>query len=183
MVSSERESTQCSCTALNGPPNHPAAPDSRLRRPPVSGRTVGRIKTRPRQRMSLKFPSAWRFKPPADGQFANRSVPMDAVEECISLIMKVATQGEQQEVLEHFKAAFAGAAGASYSWSSSASWADTDLRRYANEAAENAPLFIEAFYDACESFGEEDSDAWALDVSMINEILQNYGLGYVIDPP
>jgi hypothetical protein len=131
----------------------------------------------------LKFPGAWRFKPPPDGRFVNQTVPTGAVEDCIDLIRKVATQGGRQKSLEHFKGYFCRASGASHVWSSSESWAETDLRTYALEAATNAPLFIEAFYDACESFGGDDANAWAPDVDMINEILAKHGIGYVIKPP
>lgn len=97
--------------------------------------------------------------------------------------MRVTTQGDRQEGLEHFKGRFCAAAGASHSWSSSASWAETDLWAYAGEAAGNAPLFIEAFYDACRTFGGDDPDAWAPDADMINDVLARHGLGYVIRPP
>ena len=133
--------------------------------------------------MALKFPGAWRFKPPADGQFVNQAIPAAAIEDCIGLIMKVTTQGARQKVLEHFKGYFCRASGASHTWSSSASWAETDLWTYAREAAMNAPLFVEAFYDACESFGGDDADTWAPDVGMINEVLAKHGIGYVIKPP
>jgi hypothetical protein len=133
--------------------------------------------------MALKFPGAWRFKPPADGRFINQAIPAGAVEDCIDLIMEVTTQGDRQEVLEHFKGYFCAAAGASHSRSSNASWAETDLWAYAREAATNAPLFIEAFYEACKSFGGDDSDAWAPDADVINEILAKHGTGYTIRPP
>ncbi|MBE3063458.1 MAG: hypothetical protein IMZ69_00340 [Spirochaetes bacterium] len=132
--------------------------------------------------MPLKFPGAWRFKPPADGRFANQAVPSAAIEECIALIMRVATQGDRQDVLEHFKGYFAGATGSSHSRSSNASWAETDLWAYARSAAANAPLFIEAFYDACRSFATDDEN-WAPDVDMINEVLAKHRIGYVIKLP
>lgn len=133
--------------------------------------------------MPLKFKGAWRFNPPADGRFVNRAISDSAVEECIDLIMKVATQGDRQEVLEHFKSRFCTASGAAHSWSSNASWAEADLRTYAYEAARNAPLFIEAFYDACQSFGENDPDMWTPDVDMINGVLARHRIGYEIRPP
>ena len=133
--------------------------------------------------MPLKFPGAWRFKPPPDGAFANQSIPSSVVADCIELIMKVATQGNRQEVLEHFKGYFCGVCGASHFWSSNASWAETDLLTYAQEAAANGPLFIEAFYDASESFGGKDSDVWVPDVELINEVLVKHGVGYVVRPP
>ena len=54
---------------------------------------------------------------------------------------------------------------------------------YAQEAAANGPLFIEAFYDACESFGGKDSDVWVPDVELINEVLVKHEVGYVVRPP
>jgi hypothetical protein len=62
----------------------------------------------------LKFNGAWRFNSPgpiADGVSAEFS----------GLIGKIATQGNRQAVLEHFKSFFAGAAGSTSSWSSSPS--------------------------------------------------------------
>ncbi len=133
--------------------------------------------------MALRFTGAWRFEPPADGEFATRSIPEAAVTEVIELIQRVATQGPRQEALEHFKGYFCGAAGASHVWSSNVGWAETDLWHYAREAATNAPLFIEAFYDACESFARGDEDRFAPDVAMINGLLERHGIGYVIRPP
>ena len=92
----------------------------------------------------LKFDGAWRFDTSPGG------VPADVVNDFVELIGKVATQGDRQEILEHFKRYFASAAGTTVSWSSSVSWAETDLQSHMEQAAANAPLFIEAFYDACE---------------------------------
>ena len=65
------------------------------------------------------------------------------------LIMKVATQGgRRQSILEHYKTYFAAAAGRASSTSSSEGWAQIDLMGLMAEARENAPLFIEAFFDA-----------------------------------
>ena len=124
----------------------------------------------------LKFKSAWRFDTPgpiADG----------VREEFSRLIGKVAAQGSRQSILEHFKNFFAGASGTTASWSSSASWAETDLSSYMYDAASNAPLFIEAFYDACVSLQPKHPD-WALpDVEIINRILSSRNAGYQIQPP
>lgn len=133
--------------------------------------------------MPLKFTGKWRFTSPTDTEVQNETVPKAAVEECINLIMKVASQGDRQEILEHFKGYFCEASGTTHVWSSNAGWAETDLRRYAWEAASNAPLFIEAFYDACESFAGEDSDLYAPDVTTINALLTKHDIGYVIEPP
>jgi hypothetical protein len=135
--------------------------------------------------MGLKFKGQWRITPPNDdATFYHRSIPEAGVEEFLDVIGKIATQVDRrQEVLEHFKSYFGRAAGTTPSWSSSESWAETDLRAYANEAAKQAPLFIEAFYDACRSFEAEDSELFAPDAEMINEILERHSVGYAIRPP
>ena len=102
--------------------------------------------------------------------------------ECLDLIAKVATQKEPQEVFEHFKGYFCRACGTAHVWSSNEGWAETDLRTFAMSAAKNAPLFIEAFYDACESFAGDDPDLFAPDVTMTNELLAKYRIGYEIQP-
>lgn len=124
----------------------------------------------------LKFTGAWRFDtsgPIAEGVSAEFS----------KLIGKVAAQGSRQSILEHFKDYFAGAAGTTSSWSSSTSWAESDLQGYMSEAAANAPLFIEAFYDACESLQRAHADYAVPDVSMINRVLSSQNAGYQIHPP
>lgn len=133
--------------------------------------------------MPLKFNGAWRFTPPADGEFINRTIPESMVSECIDLIGRVATQGDAQDVLEHFKGYFCKTYGAPHSWSSSASWALTDLWQCARSAAENAPLFIEAFHDACESFRSDGEEVFAPDADMINAMLAKHRLGYEVRPP
>ena len=133
--------------------------------------------------MPLKFKGEWRFTPPPDGKFRNQRMPGGAVEACIDLIMKVATQGKRQEALEHFKGYFCEASGATHVWSSSVSWSETDLRTYAEQAAQNAPLFIEAFYDACQAFAGDDPDLYAPDAAKINALLVEHDVGYEIRPP
>jgi hypothetical protein len=131
----------------------------------------------------LKFKGDWRFTPPADGRYRNEQMPSGAVEACLDLIMKVATQGKRQEALEHFKGYFCEASGATHVWSSSVSWSETDLRYYAEQAAANAPLFIEAFYDACQTFAGDDPDLYAPDAAKTNALLAKYDVGYEIRPP
>jgi hypothetical protein len=135
--------------------------------------------------MGLKFKGEWRFAPPTDdATLYYRSVPRAAIEEFLEIIGRMATQVEQRkDVLEHFKRYFARAAGTTSVGSSSESWAETDLRMYADDAAKNAPLFIEAFYEACQSFVAEDEERFAPDAGMINEILGRHSIGYEIRPP
>lgn len=123
----------------------------------------------------LKFNAAWRFDT-SPGQ-----APAGVVNDFFDLIGKIAAQGNRQKILEHFKGYFASAAGATASWSSSVSWAETDLQGYMAQAAENAPLFIEAFYDACETLAHKDIAV--PDVKVMNRILSQHNTGYEIDPP
>lgn len=130
--------------------------------------------------MFLKFDGAWRFTPPADGQFLNQRIPNQAVEEFYGLIAKVSTQGSRQEILEHFKSHFCAAVGATHVWSSSEGWAETDLQHYMDEASKNAPLFVEAFFDACETLRRKKRDYFAPDASMINPVCAKHSIGYQI---
>lgn len=112
----------------------------------------------------LNFNEAWRFDSP--GQ-----IPQGVSNAFSELIGRIAAQGNRQEILEHFKSYFGDACGTSTSWSSSASWAETDLHSYMNDAAKNAPLFIEAFYDACESLRAHHPKLGFPEVTRINRVL------------
>jgi len=122
----------------------------------------------------LKFNGAWRFDPPG-------IISTGVVNEFSDLIGRIATQGDRQDILEHFKAYFASAAGMTSNWSTSESWADSDLQNYMQHAAANAPLFIEAFYDGCEALGGKD--VAVPDTGMMNRVLAKHGAGYEIRPP
>ncbi len=124
----------------------------------------------------LKFNGAWRFDSPGP-------IPSEVVAAFWHLIGEIATQGDRQTILEHFKSYFGNAAGTTASWSSSESWSETDLDSYMRQAAENAPLFIEAFYDACEALRKNHPGLAVPDVSRINRVLLENGGGYEIHPP
>lgn len=124
----------------------------------------------------LRFNSFWRFTSPGP-------IPQEVVNEFSRLVGKVAAQGPRQAILEHFKTFFAGAAGTTSSWSSSEGWAESDLQSYMNEAATNAPLFVEAFYDACEALSRAHPEYALPDLAMINRILTACNAGYQIHPP
>ena len=49
-------------------------------------------------------------------------------------------------------------------------------------AAKNAPLFLEAFHDACESL-RQHGEIYAPDAAMINEVCDLNSIGYIIQPP
>jgi|ERR1019366_7338477 hypothetical protein len=124
----------------------------------------------------LNFNGAWRFDTPGP-------IPDGVYNAFFELIGRIATQANRQRILEHFKSCFAGAAGISSSWSSSESWAESDLRGYMGQAAANAPLFIEAFYDACESLANSNPPTAVPELSRINRVLFENGSGFQIQPP
>ena len=133
--------------------------------------------------MALRFKGLWRFNPPEDNRFLNRSIPNSAVEEFNTVILKVAMQGNRWDILEHFKRHYAAVIGTMSVRSSSESWAETDLRSYMDGAKDNAPLFIETFYDACENIRRRSPDQFVPDAEFINTVLQKHDIGFEIRPP
>ena len=125
----------------------------------------------------LNFDSRWRFTSPG------------AIGETVSadlfvFIKKVAAQhSNRQHVIEHYKTYFAEAAGHPSYTSTSLGWAETDLMSYMTEAAANAPLFIEAFFDAGISMQIKQPNFVVPDVAAINSILAKHDTGYELDPP
>ena len=124
----------------------------------------------------LKFQSDWHFTSPG-------SLSIEVINEFDDLVHKVANQGQQWGMLEHVKVYFARAAGSTASTSSSESWAASDLHNYMMQAAENAPLFIAAFYDACVAAQEDDPEISIPDVSVINRLLAKHSVRYELRPP
>ncbi|GAB3720288.1 hypothetical protein GCM10027594_00110 [Hymenobacter agri] len=118
----------------------------------------------------LHFDNAWRFESPG-------SLHPQVSQEFLEIIGKLA-QGKQQ-VYEHFKTYLASVSGTVASRSSNASWAYTDLQHAIDEAANNAPMCIEAFYSACQEF----KDGPVLGHELINRILAKHGEPYQIKPP
>lgn len=129
----------------------------------------------------LKFNPQWRFQPPPNGLYRNSKISEEALSDFYVFIGKVATQGKRWHILEDFKEAFSKAAGRSICWSSSESWAESDLDSVMSEAAENAPLFLEAFYDACMEF--QSQGMFAPDAAMINAVCEKHDIGYILQPP
>jgi hypothetical protein len=125
----------------------------------------------------LQFDGAWRFDSP--GAAPNRLIGGFS-----DLIGKIASQGSnRQSILEHFKTYFANAHGSASSWSSSESWAETDLDRQMEYASANEPLFIEAFYDACAALKAKHPEFGVPDVARINRVLFDCEAHYEIQPP
>lgn len=123
----------------------------------------------------MKFDGAWRYDSPGP-------LPREAVLAFDDLIGRVAAQGNRKAILEHFKRYFAGAIGTTASYSSSESWAESDLNNLLWGAAENAPLFIDAFYEGCEALSS-DPDFTLPDVARMNRVLTKHKAGYRIEPP
>jgi hypothetical protein len=124
----------------------------------------------------LHFEGAWRFDSPGP-------ISAGAVNAFCDLINKIVAQGNRRQLLEHFKSYFSGAAGTPHYPSSDSSWAATDLSRLMDEASHNAPLFIEAFYNACEALSRSDPEIGLPDVQRVNRVLIEHEAGYQIEPP
>jgi hypothetical protein len=119
----------------------------------------------------LEFEGSWRFSSPG-------AVPIGVVHAFYDFIERIASQGNRWRIAERFKSLF-GASGSS----SSESWAWSDLMTAMHGAAENAPLFIEAFYDGCMAYAEGTPPLATPDLSLINRVLAENDAGYEIRPP
>ena len=128
--------------------------------------------------MGLRFPGEWRFNPPADGQYLYASIPDAAVREFVDVVDRISSQGNRWEIIEHFKGHF-GVSGRS----SSEDWAESDLDRAMRYEARTAPLFIEAFFNGCDSLRNRPEGWYAPDPSLLNAILARHNVGYEIRPP
>lgn len=130
--------------------------------------------------MPLKFPAKWRFEPPPDGEYHNSSIPQELANEFVRLALQTSKQGDPKAIVEHFKEHFCLAAGKPYSSSSSLGWAESDLYRDAFRAAENAPLFLEAFHTACVTLTTWDTTEYVPDAELINGLCVKLDIGYQI---
>jgi len=96
------------------------------------------------------------------------------------LISKIATQGSRWDLLEHFKGYFARAVGRTPVWSSSEDWAETDLRYLMRDAAQNTPMFLEAFFEACDDLRKTGIDVPTVDA--INRVCRQHSVAYELQP-
>ncbi|MGE0034835.1 MAG: hypothetical protein AB7S93_04305 [Xanthobacteraceae bacterium] len=125
----------------------------------------------------LNFNPSWRFNSPG-------AIDPGVKEEFLVLIKRVAAQHPQrQHVVEHYKTYFADAGGRTSYRSTSLGWAESDLSDYMDSAAENAPLFIEALFDAGESLQRAHPQFVIPDPPSINLILAKHNTGYELQPP
>jgi hypothetical protein len=125
----------------------------------------------------LTFLNEWRFEAPGD------PLPSIVINQFDDLISRVASQGDRWSVIEFFKARFAGAAGVPSYTSSSLSWAEGDLANLMQGAAENAPLFIDAFCKACVELREQEPNWGFPTIGQLNRVLSEAETGYAIQPP
>lgn len=126
-------------------------------------------------KVGLSFPGEWRFTPPVNGDLVTSEIPDNAIWGFIDAIDRIAGQGQRWWVLEHFKTHFGNP-----HRSSSESWAESDLHSIMRQQAQNAPLFLEAFHNACASLREGDGNWYAPDEKFINKLLSQHGMGYQI---
>ena len=124
----------------------------------------------------LEFEGKWRFDSPS-------ALKSDVIWEFRQLVDRICGQGKRKEILENFKYHFTSAAGVPYYPSSDEGWASTDLDTAMENAAENAPLFIDAFYSACEALETKNPKLEIPSVKRINRILNDVEAGFQIDPP
>jgi hypothetical protein len=124
----------------------------------------------------MQFDAAWRYDSPG-------GLPRVVVNEFNSLVGIIASQGaSRKRILEHFKSYFSNSYGSTSSTSSDVSRAESDLYTAMVAAGENAPLFIDAFYEACEAL-RGDPAIGLPDVARMNRILAEHNAGYEIQPP
>lgn len=125
----------------------------------------------------LNFDPSWRLRPP--GKIARGVISDLAV-----LIKRVAGQhGNRQHIIEHYKRYFADAAGRPHHYSSTLNWAESDLDDYMREAGENAPMFIEAFFDTGQALKNQNEEFVVPNVTIINHVLSSNNAGYELSPP
>lgn len=98
--------------------------------------------------MPLQMISELRFPMGSTTPLSDKSL-----DDFLSLIRKVSGPMSQQHIIEIFKRHFCKVSGDYYARSSSLSWAESDMSSQAKKAAEDAPNFIAAVYEALEELG------------------------------
>lgn len=125
----------------------------------------------------LNFDKSWRFDSPG-------ALPYEAINVIDNYVSLIVRQGDDHKwMLEHFKWFFARAAGYTPSSSSSESWAQSDLDDSIRHAAKNAPLFLEAFYDACMGIAATKPHIALPEIDKVNAALAKAEAGFQIRPP
>ncbi len=123
--------------------------------------------------MALTMPTAWRYGSPG-------AMPPAAINAFNSLVHSIASQSESSwSIFEMFKAKFNGG----QSWSSSESWAISDLHGAMMSAGNNAPVFISAFWDGCAQIQTAHPEIGLPDADIINQILYEHEVPFEVRPP
>lgn len=123
--------------------------------------------------MALTMPTAWRYGSPS-------AMPPVAVNAFNSLVHSIASQSESSwSIFELFKAKFTGG----QSWSSSESWAISDLHGAMMSAGDNAPVFVSAFWDGCAQVQTAYPEIGLPDADVVNQILYEHEVPYEVRPP
>ncbi|PKP72127.1 MAG: hypothetical protein CVT83_01480 [Alphaproteobacteria bacterium HGW-Alphaproteobacteria-5] len=123
--------------------------------------------------MTLTMPTAWRYGSPG-------AMPPAAVNAFNSLVHSIASQSESSwSIFELFKAKFNGG----QSWSSSESWAISDLHGAMMSAGNNAPVFISAFWDGCAQIQTAHPEIGLPDEDIVNQILYEHEVPFEVRPP
>ena len=120
------------------------------------------------------MPAELRFAPAGSAE----ALDGDAMADLLAMAKKIQSPLSYKSVLETFKTHFGRSTGEGSSTSSSADWAESDLWRIARDAANDAPSFIAAFFDACEQLAA--GGATIPDEVQINSVLTKYGCRYRI---
>ena len=124
----------------------------------------------------LEIEGKWRFDSPC-------AMQLHVVGKFRELIDRISTIDGNWQTLEHFKKCFASKVGQAYARSSNEGWALSDLADLMSAAAENAPLFIETFHEACEELQTVYPQTEMPGIFRINRILAEHDVGFQIDPP
>ncbi len=106
------------------------------------------------------------------------SLSEQSLDDFLSLIRKVSGDMDRQRIIEVFKQHFCKVSGDNYNRSSSLSWAESDMSSQARRAAEDAPNFIAAVYEAFEAL--QNSGVTVPTIQHINQILRNNQDNYQI---
>jgi len=119
--------------------------------------------------MPLKFQDRrWRFRSPG-------ALPDRAVDAFLAMIDAIGEQKERKGVYELFKDCFRGSPTPS---STSTTYARYDLEQLMKEVAPNAPRFIAAFLQGCDTRAAHDEDV--PDIDIVNEVLAEHEAGYQV---
>jgi len=118
----------------------------------------------------LQFDPKWRFVSPGP-------IPAGVSRAFYGFIEKMASQRDAWWVVEQFKERFSSGIGRS----SNLSWAWSDLSTQMDNAADNAPVFIDAFYTGC--LDCQGAQIGTPDIDLINSVLVEHRAGYKIALP